>query len=452
MPMLALLLLDAIVTYVVALTYSNRVHDKDLADEVLTVAQMVQRYGVNNELPPQARFLIEYDPDGHNHFSIVSRRRGLLSGHGRFFDVVPSAGAKPALYDMQTDHHSLRVAAYSMQAPDDPQDIITVSIGETLQDRHLVARDILFLTIPLQSLLIICALLLVWRGVSHGLDALRPLIGRLAGREHELEPITATDVPVEILPLTRTIDLLFARLKKNLQSQERFLADAAHQLRTPLAGLRLHVEHALGDTSIAERSGALRHIRQLTERTTRIATQLLAMTRAQSSLLMPEELALLDLSRLVPEIVALRAPEALHAGLNLGYQGHAGPVMVRGHAGALQELLDNLIDNAMRYAGDGHNATVVVAVGEDGTAELAVEDDGPGVSAEWLERLGERFFRVPGNEVTGSGLGLAIVRQIAELHGAWLSFESIVNGGLRVSIRFPAVTTVIDIPKATKGR
>ncbi|MDI3262324.1 MAG: sensor histidine kinase N-terminal domain-containing protein [Fulvimonas sp.] len=434
-PMLVFLLLDAVITYAGALAYSNRVHDKDLADDVLTLAQMIRRYGLRSDLPPQARFLIEYDPDGHNRFSIVSRKRGLISGGERLFDVEPPVGAPPVLYDASAAHHPLRVAAYSMPAPDDPDDVITISIGETLQSRHRNARDILLLTIPMQSLLIACVLLLVWFGVDHGLKVLNPLVGRLRRREHELEPITAEDVPIEILPLTRTIDLLFARLKRAMQAQERFLADAAHQLRTPLAGFRLHAERALANP--ADTKDALHHILRLTERTTRIANQLLAISRAQSRLANGSELPLLDLAAQVPGMVALRVPEALHAGLDLGYQGPDKPLHIQGHADALQELLDNLIDNAMRYAGPGRSATVRLGPCPDGGAELVVEDDGPGVPEALMPRLGERFFRVPGHGGPGTGLGLAIVQQIAQLHGAQVTFGHSEAGGFKVTVRFP---------------
>lgn len=437
-PMAALLLIDAVVTYVVALNYSNRVHDGDLSDDVRTLAQMFRSQKVSGDLPEEARFLLEYDPDDHNYYTVSSSLRGRLSGYGHFFEPPPPPpGNTPRLFDTQTLGRHLRAASMSLVSPHNPNDILTVTIAETLRDRHRRAREILFLTIPLQTLLILGVLSLVWFGVTYGLHILQPLTLRLAAREHELGPISGSDVPVEILPLTRTIDALFARLRAVLALQERFIADAAHQLRTPLAGLRLHVERAMADPRPETVDDALRHVHALSQRTARTATQLLALTRAQSPWREPQDNALIDLAVLIPDAVGLRVHEALRNGVDLGYQGPGRSLSVLGDAGSLHELLDNLIDNAMRYGGAGVRVTVSLLAGEDGEPLLRVEDNGPGVAPDALARLGERFFRVPGAREGGTGLGLAIVKQIASQHQASVTME---NGdpGLCVTVRFPA--------------
>ena len=331
----------------------------------------------------------------------------------------------------------LRAAELSLRSPADAQDILTIAIAETLNDRRLRARQILLLTIPLQTIFILGILSLVWLGVTRGLRILEPLTRRLAGREHELGPISGADVPVEILPLTQTIDALFARLSTVLEAQKRFMADAAHQLRTPLAGLRLHTERALSDPSPETLRDALEHIHKLTGRTTRTAMQLLALTRASNPPDATDDSTHVDLALLVPEIVGARVQEALHADIDLGYAGpHAGAIIL-GVADSLRELLDNLIDNALRYAGAQARVTVSVRHLADGGVALQVEDDGPGVPPELWSRLGERFFRAPGAREGGSGLGLAIVGQIANQHHARIVYSSAAGGGLRVSVQFP---------------
>lgn len=437
-PMAALLLIDAVVTYGVALGYSNRVHDSDLSDDVRTLAQMFRSQKLSGDLPEEARFLLEYDPDDHNYYTVSSSLRGRLSGNGHFAEPPPPPpGAAPRLFDTQTQGRHLRAASMSLVSPRDPGEILTVTIAETLRDRHQRAREILFLTVPLQTLLILSVLSLVWFGVNYGLRILQPLTRRLAAREHELGPISGSDVPVEILPLTRTIDALFARLRAVLALQERFIADAAHQLRTPLAGLRLHVERAMADPRPETVDDALRHVHALSQRTARTATQLLALTRAQSPWREPQDNALVDLAGLIPDAVGMRVHEALRSGVDLGYQGPDRALPVLGDAGSLHELLDNLIDNAMRYGGPGVRITVSLQVDDEGEPLLRVEDNGPGVAPDALTRLGERFFRVPGAREGGTGLGLAIVKQIASQHRARVTLE---NGdpGLCVTVRFPA--------------
>jgi len=259
----------------------------------------------------------------------------------------------------------------------------------------------------------------------------------------DLSPLRTIDAPLEVQPLVATIDALLSRLDRMLRQQQRFIADAAHQLRTPLAGLRLQAERALADPRPDTVREALVHVERLSAGTARAAGQLLALARAQA----PDEslgaAAPLDLAELVRDEVAARVPEAIAHGIDLGYRGPERGVTVVGDAVLLRELLGNLIDNASRYGSRG-NAVVTVGVqtdGDGGTVVLSVQDNGSGVAPELMPRLGERFFRVVGNNHEGTGLGLAIVREIAERHGAELVFSNHDHPhGLRVEVRFPAVS------------
>jgi two-component system sensor histidine kinase TctE len=438
-PMATLLVLDALLTYGVALTYANRVHDRDLSDDALTLAKMLGNSQLGNELTPQARFLLEYDPDGRSYFTVTSAHRGLLAGNGRLPQQTPTLGAAPALYDARLDKRTLRAATVSTAAPGTTHDVLTVTVAETLRDRHAQAREILLLASLMQALLLVCVLLLVWFGVKRGLRVLDPLTARLAARSHELTPIGGADVPQEILPLTRTIDALFGRLRSMLALHDRFIADAAHQLRTPLAGLSLHVDRALADPRPETVADALAHIRRLTQRAARTSSQLLALTRAQAAPMDTEDRRLLDLTRLIPPAVALRVREALAAGVDLGYQGpNRQSLCILGDASRVLDLLDNLIDNSLRYAGRGSTVTVFVQAQADGAVSLRVEDNGPGVPPELLPRLSERFFRASSSNEEGSGLGLAIVQRIAERHHAEVIYQLGEEHGLSVEVRFPA--------------
>lgn len=440
-PMAALLLIDSILTYGVALTYANRVHDRDLSDDALTLAKMLGNSRFGNVLSAQARFLLEYDPDGRSYFAVHSSKRGLLAGNGDLpqAPVAAFGGKSSTLYDTRIGRHILRAAAVQIAAQQDPGDTITISVAETLRDRHEQAREILLLATGMQALLLLSVLSLVWFGVSHGLRVLDPLAARLAARSHELTPIGGSDVPQEILPLTRTIDALFGRLRSMLALHDRFIADAAHQLRTPLAGLSLQVDRALADPRPETVTDSLKHIQRLTMRAARTSSQLLALTRAQASPLETVDRSRLDLARLVPEAVSMRVHDALAAGVDLGYQGPARqPLCILGDASCVYDLLDNLIDNSVRYAGRGSTVTVSLQARADGGASLGVEDNGPGVPPELLPRLSERFFRGPGSSnEEGSGLGLAIVQRIAERHHAEVIYQLAEEHGLCVEVRFP---------------
>jgi len=439
-PVAVLLVLDILLTYGVALGYSNHVHDRDLGNDALTLAKMMGNEQLGGELTPQARFLLQYDPNGDSYFSVVSLRYGLLAGNGHLPRPAraPAVGAAPKLFDTHMDNRPLRAVTLSTASSSHPDDTLVITVAETLHDRHVQARSILLLAILTQALLIVCVLSLVWFGVTHGLRVLDPLTLRLARRNQELTPIGGPDVPQEILPLTRTIDALFARLRGMLALHDRFIADAAHQLRTPLTGLSLHVERALADPDPANVHDALTHIRRLTQRAARTTAQLLALTRAQAPSTDTVEHVPLELTRLIPEAVMQRVHEALAAGVDLGYQGPEQALSIDGHAASLHDLLDNLIDNSIRYAGRGSTVTVSLQARPDGGANLMVEDNGPGVPPEMLPRLSERFFRAPGTSEEGSGLGLAIVQRIAERHHAEVIYQLGEERGLCVEVRFPA--------------
>jgi two-component system sensor histidine kinase TctE len=437
--MAILLILDALLTYGVALTYANRVHDRGLSDDAVMLAKMLGNEQLGGQMSPQARFLLEYDREGHNYFRVSSTRHGLLAGSAR----LPAAGNAPTLedapvlYSTRLNDHPLRAAEVRTSNPHDPSDSLVVTVAETLQDRHRQAREILLLSILVQTTLIVCVLSLVWFGVGRGLRVLDPLTARLAARSHELTPIGGPDVPREILPLTHTIDALFGRLRGMMALHDRFIADAAHQLRTPLTGLSLHVDRALADPRPETVADALAHIRRLTRRAARTSSQLLALTRAQASPLELGEPQRLDLGKLIRDAVVQRVPDALRVGVDLGYDGTDAKLAMLGDASSMLDLLDNLIDNAVRHAGSGGMVTVNLRRRRDGSVCLSVEDNGPGVPPDLLPRLSERFFRAGAGGDEGSGLGLAIVQRIAERHRASVVYRLAEPHGLRVEVLFP---------------
>jgi two-component system sensor histidine kinase TctE len=438
LPILLLLLIGAAVTYRVVLSYDNAEHDRGLTMDAKSVATLLRTEQQDEGLSPQARYLLAYDTEGTNYFVVESSRRGVLSSTDLYPvpPVLPAVGAEPYLFDTRLGEQRVRAVTLRIHAVGDEHDILTITLGETLHSRQRLARDILLFTLPLQGILIVSLLALIWVGVNFGLRSLNPMLRKLASRQQGLSPITDAQVPREILPLTRTLDALFARLREAIEVQEHFVADAAHQLRTPLAGLRLHLERALHASDLATMRGALGQMQMLTLRASRTANQLLSLMRAQSPLESEEAPAELDFAALVRETVTERVPDGLRAGIDLGYQGPDTPVRMVGSAASLRDLLQNLLDNALTYAGRGSSVTVSLLHGDSQELILAVEDSGPGVPDAYLNRLGERFFRVPDSAAGGTGLGLAIVRRIADRHHARVEFAHGQHGGLRVCIYF----------------
>lgn len=440
LPLCAVLVCGAALTYGLALYYANRVYDRWLLDSARALGQLVNSDAGRNELSDQARILLQYDPYDQILYAVRSARYGLLAGDKALPQLDARAPRPDPLYtSFRRGDHSMRMVSVLIANDDDPRDTLVISTAETVRKRHLLARELLTATIPIEFALIAIAMLLVWFGVNRGLRVLDPLTREIRLRHaSDLSPLHAPDVPLEVQPLVATIDALLARVDRLLQQQQRFIADAAHQLRTPLAGLRLQAERALADPRPESVREALIHVQRLSEGTARAASQLLALARAQA----PDEVlgaaAPLDLAELTRGEVAARVPTALAQDADLGYSGPAHGVIVIGDALLLRELLGNLIDNALRYGRTDGVITVAMESDRGDGVSLSISDDGQGVPEALWPRLGERFFRVDGNQREGSGLGLAIVREIAERHGATLDFGKGEKGrGLRVEIRFP---------------
>ncbi|MBO9352424.1 HAMP domain-containing protein [Bordetella petrii] len=289
-------------------------------------------------------------------------------------------------------------------------------VAETMERRTQLANDIIKGVIIPQFIVLPVAVLLVWFGLSRGVAPLNALQQRLrARRPDDLSPIDERAAPTEIAPLVGAMNELLDRLSANVQAQRRFVADAAHQLKTPLAGLRTQAELALRDASPDEMQSSLRQLVMGSERATRLVNQLLLLARAENP--HTADLTPTDLNAVGYEQTMLWVPQALALNTDLGFEAAEGPVRIAGNGILLAELLNNLVDNALRYTPPGGHITVRVRATPT-HAVLEVEDSGPGIAPEEHERVFDRFYRVLGTQAEGSGLGLAIVREIAQKHGA----------------------------------
>jgi len=318
----------------------------------------------------------------------------------------------------------------------------SVVVAETTVKRRRMTRDILFSSLLPEILIAIATVLIVWFGVKRGLGPLARLSDEIKKRSPgDLRPIAAADTPEEARPLVSALNGLLDEVAQASRNQQRFLANAAHQLRTPLAGLQAHTELALAKPLPTEVRAELEQVHQSTIRTARLANQLLALARAEPGA--RGNAAELNLKALAESEADGWVHQALARDVDLGFELDWAPV--HGDAFLLREALANLVHNAIEYSPRG--ARVTVRTGRNGTHSfLEVEDDGPGIPAPERERVLERFYRVPGTPGTGSGLGLAIVREIAAGHGATISITDATGGasasssgtkGCRVAITFP---------------
>ncbi len=317
----------------------------------------------------------------------------------------------------------------------DGQRRFLVQVGERYDTREEIAVNLARnLLVPLLFALPLLGLL-VWVNVAR---ALRPLaaLGRQVARRDpgNLLTLDAGEVPAEVMPLVRNLNRLFERVAELIANERRFTADAAHELRTPLAALKTQAQVARAAASAAARTRALDQVIAGCDRATHLVQQLLTLARLD-----PEESGTkaeaCDLQFLARAAVAELAPFALSRMVEIDLAESAA-VQATGNAGLIATLLRNLIDNAIRYSPEG-GSVHVRASGDDKSATLTVTDQGPGIPADERNKVGQRFYRVLGTEESGSGLGLSIVKRIAELHGASISLDGGEQGkGLSVSVTF----------------
>jgi two-component system sensor histidine kinase TctE len=314
---------------------------------------------------------------------------------------------------------NLHAARAGQEGPEEPA-LALVQVAETLEKRSQLANEIIKGVILPQFVILPIALALVWFALSRGLSPLAELQERIrARRPDDLSPIDSGQVPEEISPLVRSLNEMLSRLSQSIEMQKRFIADAAHQMKTPLAGMRMQSELALRETRPEEIRRSLEQLSKSSESATRLVNQLLTLARTENQMPHASSYPLLELTELARNVVQEWVQASFIHKIDLGFEQPGHSIMVRGNPVMLKELLSNLIDNALRYTPENGSVTVRVRASVmDEQAILEVEDTGPGIPAAEHAHVFERFYRILGSNAEGSGLGLSIVREIALQHDA----------------------------------
>lgn len=436
-PLLLLWPMSVTLTYLVAHSIASGPYDQALVERAEVLAEHVRfdagapRFDLSaglmemlgNGVGDAGAYLVA-DADGR----VLAGDAGLPRPHeaegAAEEDPDPrGSGAAFRLRDDSLRGHAVRVAYGWLEAPGGGPAAVLVEAAEPPAERTQLANEIVKGVILPQFVVLPLALLLVWFGLSRGLAPLARLQHTIRHRPPEdLSPINADAAPEELTPLLGSFNELLLRMAHNLQVQKRFIADAAHQMKTPLAGLRTQAELAQREVDPIELQRSLRQIAASTERATRLVNQLLALARAEHAAGESVAFERIDLDRLARSVVQQWVPAAVAQGIDLGFEGADGDCRILGAPMLLRELLNNLIENAVNYGcatGDAADGAITVRVRRDGAAVLLeVEDNGPGVAPEERARVFERFYRILGTHSDGSGLGLAIVREISAHHDA----------------------------------
>ena len=441
--MATLLVAGAVGAYFLSLEPASDAYDQALVDVSIALGERIRSAGdnVTFDLPGAAEQVLRTDKYDTIFYHVRRADGTALAGDPGLpavpTDQEPEEGV--IAYDGEYQGRKIRVVALLVPCGGK---VCTVQVAETTNKRNKLARNIVLSSLVPELLITLATLIIVWFGVKRGLAPLETLSEEIRSRSaRDLRPIDPAHAPEEARPLVGALNQLFGQVAESSSNQQRFLANAAHQLRTPLAGLQAHIEIALAqwETSLAhrppeEQRAQLEQVHRATIRTARLANQLLALARAEPGGTRVDTRRV-DLRTVVEGVADEWVHRAMAKEIDLGFELSDAPVA--GDALLLREALANLIHNALEYTPHAGRVTVTTGL-RNNRAFLEVEDDGPGIPAAERGQVLERFYRITGTAGTGSGLGLSIVREIALAHGAEISIGSGAHGrGCKVGLTFP---------------
>jgi two-component system sensor histidine kinase TctE len=426
----------AVAGYRVSVYSATSAYDWALLDGALSLAQLLRASEDSGvlSLSRSADILLRTDKFDRIYYSVRNGEGALVAGDAHLPLPPRSFSVGELIYDSTVAGERVRVAALAVEMPGSRY---VVQVAETTVKRRRLVTETLTGMILSEGLFLAAIILLVWIGIGKGLVPLERLREEIEVRSHrDLRPVPEEHAPVEVRPIVHALNNLLRQLASILRAQQQFVADAAHQLRTPLAGLRMQVEYGLQQPDPAEWRRVLGTLKPATERTAHLANQLLTLARAETGAHRLYSQRTLDLRTVIETVTGEWMPRVIAKEIDLGLE--LGAATLNGDAVLVGELLSNLLDNAITYAHRGGRVTIR-SRSEGGRAILELEDDGPGIPVTEREKVFGRFYRLEGSPGEGCGLGLAIVHEIAHLHGATVEITAPASGaGTLIVVRFAA--------------
>jgi two-component system sensor histidine kinase TctE len=446
-PLIIIFLLGSLFAYYFALNTAINTYDLGLLDDGLDVTKQVQinQGKLEINLPPVARQMLQTKYEDRVSYAAWDAYGNLFAGMPEL--LIPFSLDPDKNYVFQDAVLNGEANRILLLRGTVEGRIYYIAVAQTLRGRnHLTGGIFASILIP-EALLALVSIAIILLGIRRGLLPVEALRDEIASRSsNDLRPIEENSAPAELAPIIHGINELLANLAAAFAGHRRFIADAAHQLRTPLASLSGQIELAL-DSPTADIQKLLRQLLSTSQRTTHLANQLLSLARLEHTEDAMYEVSMVDLQAVIRAGAADFVTLAARKGVELEFDLH--PAQVKGSALMLRELFVNLLDNAVRYTPAGGRVKVSILT-TNGGINLIVADNGPGVSEAELNVLGKPFHRLSSDNPEGCGLGLAIVREIVRLHGASLMFGTGQDGmGLLASVRLVSETglkPVEDVP------
>jgi two-component system sensor histidine kinase TctE len=434
--------LDALVAYRGGVTTATLVYDRLLLGSARTIAEQIDYTDGHFLLsvPPAAIEMLDAGNQDHVYYRIDAPDGLLLAGYGDLAGAPRGIGTESWLgFDATFRGQPIRVVAFAQPVLGSPSNVpLIIEVAQTLSGRDALARKIWLHAVREQFLMLLLVGCLLMLGLRGGLKPLIALRDRMRQREPlSLESIEVRSVPSELQPLIAAFNEYANRLMRHMQLHSRFIGDASHQLRTPLAVLNMQIAFALRQNDPAITREVLQAIRGSVQSNIRLINQLLAFTEADSDLSPPPNREWIPLCSILCTIIEEVASLAESRSIDLGFEADDLNVEVLASEHLIHMLASNLIDNALRYSQAKCVVTIRVSRGSEGDTVLQIIDNGPGIPEPERERVFERFYRLSGSGSEGCGLGLAIVREAASNCEAHVELTDSPHGGLTVSVRFP---------------
>lgn len=434
-PVLIFIILESALSYFVTLHYVEKTYDRWLLDSARSLIQEVKVIDnkVSVKLSTTSLEIFKWDEIDTTFFKINTDKQELLAG-----DLIlptPSISInidQPIYSNTVLDNQPIRIV--SIQVPGNQPKKVYIHVAETLNKRKDMIIDILLADLIPQILLTLLISILIIEAINQGLAPLHKLADDISQRSpSDLSPIPDTHVYAEVKSLTDTINTLLGKLSTAITSQQQFIANAAHQLRTPLAGLKLQAARAQREDNVLTMRPALSQIQNSADKLSHMIRQLLALARS-GPIDGSHHMEKIDINDLVKNVCIEWIPKALEKNIEISFDTEEQSHFVMGDRVLLTELLANLLDNAINY---GHKqGNIIVSLTDQPTLCLSIEDDGPGIQEFEHNKIFERFYRIPGSSGHGCGLGLSIVKEIADLHHVKLLLLRPKNGGTRFDLQF----------------
>ena len=417
-PLSCILFISEIVDFYTANSPAEDAYDHALVDTGLAISAhlRLEKNHAIVDIQHQADLALRVDRLDQIFISVLTPNGTLLYGDGNLVPDVPLSEAEiePDFFDSTHAGLPVRVAVLRHDIKGGPT--VIIQVAETTKQREQTASKIFWADLIPSTLYALVTILIIIFGVKKGLAQIDDISAQIRSRSaNDLQPIALQQTPRELIPLVIALNRLFALLLEASATQQRFVSNAAHQLRTPLAGLQTQLELLAGDPNLSTDKNKIHRMLHATDRLTHLIHQLLMLAKAKPSGVLAYELDQVDLKVLIEQSAESFVDHAIERNIDLGFE--LENTQVNGNAWLLRELLANLIDNALRYTPPG--GIVTVRCGYQNHAPLLeVEDNGPGIPTDEREKVFDRFYRLCESPDDGCGLGLAIVKEVADLHEA----------------------------------